>query len=552
MVTLELLFNSSSFILPVNYFSMFNSTLNHLILTGDPSSSQKATIDDVNADAFHGLYQLKSLSVQYLKCEMNKLSVMKSGSHHPLLNIEELSFRHIDMIEDIVAGNFFTPLVGLKRIRVEETDVDLRMVNLTSLSSLEQLDLIHLSSNSQLPNDLVKNKPNLKVVRLVGFRNPEMQWNRIFSGGCPQQLKELYLEMGHIENLSLTNCMELEILNLAGNELKSIHLSSLGNLQQLSLSLNRLKTISIYQQTLLPSLCTIDLSHNIRLDVKSITSLISLSPNLVDLNLNHIDFTSELPTLSPVCPSGSLTMNLCDIQSIPSGYFQHCDRLKFLSLDGNEQITYFESSFVGLHSISRIDCMYCNKRSGFTGVYVTKLEESELILSDGEISIQSFADPEQMVSEIANASSYVRTSTEEPLTTAPVTTMSQTENTPDWSLLNFDDDMVIEFDTTTVADTTVVTTTIPETTSPVRTNSSQTTIAFTANETTSANSNSPKEMLTEEQSTTPTTEKQLITTGSTTISSPISDVTTQEADLPLQPEPTGPESGTTFLLVSLN
>ena len=439
VVTLELMFNSSSFVLPVNYLSLFNTTLNHLTLTGDHTSSAKATLDDVNVDAFRGLYQLKSITIQYVKCEMNKLSMMKSGSHHPLLSIEELSFRHIDMTDDILAGTFFTPMVGLKRILVEETNVNMRMINLTSLTSLEQLELVYLSPSSQLPKDLIKNKPNLELVRLVGFRNPGIQWNVIFSDGCPNQLEELYLQMGQIEHLSLPNCMKLKKLNLAGNDLKSIELTSLSRLQQLSLSLNQLETITINESKVLKTLHRIDLSHNTGLNVKSISSLIKLSPTLVDLNLNNIDFTDELPTLTPVCPSGSLMMDLCNIQLIPAGYFSQCNQLKFLSLDGNDQITYFDTSFHGLHSIRRIDCLYCNKRSGFNGVYVTTLPQDEL-LSDAEIAVQSFADAKTMLLEIVNASSYIKPDTIEETVTIATPIQQHLDSTPDWSELNFNDD----------------------------------------------------------------------------------------------------------------
>ena len=442
IVSMELFFNSSSFIIPPNYFTVFNHTLVDLLLTGHPTANVKTQIDDFDVDAFRGLARLKSISLQYLKCEMNRLSMMKSGSRHPLVNIERLSFRHIDMVDDILQAGFFSPLVGLTHILLENQNVDFRNVNLTSLASLEQLELIHAAPGTPLPSDLIQNKPKLKLLRLVGFQNPEIRWDKIFAKGCPANLQKLYVEMGQLRQVELKNCHQLELMSLSGNALKTFSIAGFSKLTELSLSLNQLENIQISGETILEK---IDLSHNPDLAVASVNSVINNSPALVSLALNNLGFGQMLPNFDTICPTGSLSMNMCNIREIPIHYFNNCKDLKYLSLDGNEHIKFTDKSLAGLISIARIDCLYCNKRAG---IYLTKVgTKSVSYLPDAEITVQSFADAGMMISKIPHVTKLIENETEE--TTGPFTTPTIATTSIDWSELDFDHETTTGAENTT-------------------------------------------------------------------------------------------------------
>lgn len=453
--SMELFFNSSSFIIPPNYFSNFNQTLTSLVLTGHPTARIKTVIDDFDVDAFRGLDRLKSISLQYLKCEMNQLSMMKAGSRHPLVNVQKLLFRHIDMSDDIIQSGFFSPLVGLTHLRIENANVDFSNVNLTSLDSLEHLELVFVSAGGSLPTDLIRNKPNLELLRLVGFNNPEVKWAEIFSAGCPENLKKLFLEMGQIRHLDLkAKCKQLETMSLKLNALENIKISGFPKLKNLLLQLNQLESITVDGPTVIQE---IDLSHNPELEVTSINSLINNSPDLVHLTLDNINFGRVLPNLTSVCPTGSLSMNMCNVRKIPDNYFDKCSDLKYLSLDGNDHISFAESSLTGLLSVRRIDCLYCNKHGG---IHLTKLDTGPMSFApDAEISVHSFSNPEEMVWELSHSTKMAQNETEEIAEPLP-TTVTQTETTIDWSELDFEDDTTeaapaIKPELVTVEETTV-------------------------------------------------------------------------------------------------
>ena len=84
----------------------------------EATKPENPTITEISHTAFRGL-KLNSMKVEFIKCEMNQLSVMNSGARDPVKNIQEIIFRYIEISDDIMISDFFIPLVGLERITIE-------------------------------------------------------------------------------------------------------------------------------------------------------------------------------------------------------------------------------------------------------------------------------------------------------------------------------------------------------------------------------------------------------------------------------------------------
>ncbi|KAK8334443.1 hypothetical protein V6Z12_A10G271200 [Gossypium hirsutum] len=261
-------------------------------------------------------------------------------------------------IEEVPAS--IEHLVGLRKLCLKNSNVNIVSSNISKLESLRDMDLSHcpMVEFPEIPRsltDLNLSETQIEEVCL-SLATPSNLQSLNMSGS---RVKIVSIKMESLRDLNLSHCpivkfpeipRSLAKLNLSGTQIEEVSLSldSLFNLQTLDMSCSRVKSLSIKME----SLCDLNLSHCPMIEFpeipRSLRELNLSGTQIKEANLS-LDSLNNLQKLKMSCSSiqklqcniimfGSREIPIVDVsspilmsKSIYRLEMDHCESLKLLS-----------------------------------------------------------------------------------------------------------------------------------------------------------------------------------------------------------------------------
>ncbi|MBA0629789.1 hypothetical protein Godav_024293, partial [Gossypium davidsonii] len=260
--------------------------------------------------------------------------------HLPILELDRTK------IEEVPAS--IEHLVGLRKLCLKNSNVNIVSRNISKLESLRDMDLSHcpMVEFPEIPRSLIDlNLSETQIEEVcLSLDTPSNLQSLNMSGS---RVKIVSIKMESLRDLNLSHCpivkfpeipRSLTKLNLSGTQIEevSLCLDSLVNLQTLDMSCSRVKNLSVKME----SLYDLNLSHCPMMEFPEIPRSLrelNLSGTQIKEATLSLDSLNNLLKLKMSCSSiQKLQCNIIPFGSreIPSIYrleMDHCESLKLLS-----------------------------------------------------------------------------------------------------------------------------------------------------------------------------------------------------------------------------
>ncbi|XP_050431725.1 protein artichoke [Adelges cooleyi] len=320
-------------------------------------------IGTISSGTFTSLRKLKILNLA-----VNMLRTVEDDAFEGLTNLESLSLEDNNIL--LIPVTALAKLPKLNKLRLDYNRIAALSLNiLRGMSDI--LVELGLSRNviREVPPDVFQDFKKLRVLDLAG--------NLLLS-----------VEPSTFSGLENT----LETLNLQGNRIATLSSEpiNLQSLKSLDLSYNQLKEIPRHTFMMMPSLLSLNLSHNPHLALIPVT----VFHPLTQLQKLDVSFTS-IKILSPELFFRTTSLTHLFIQSngiieLPETIFQTLSNLVHLDVSENQISNIRIGTFSGLSSIKYVN-LSKNKLSSFKGEYfITKRSNGtpleEIDMSNNQIS----------------------------------------------------------------------------------------------------------------------------------------------------------------------
>ncbi|MBA0725810.1 hypothetical protein Golax_022368, partial [Gossypium laxum] len=219
-------------------------------------------------------------------------------------------------IEEVPAS--IEHLVGLRKLCLKNSNVNIVSRNISKLESLRDMDLSHcpMVEFPEIPRSLIDlNLSETQIEEVcLSLDTPSNLQSLNMSGS---RVKFVSIKMESLRNLNLSYCpivkfpeipRSLKKLNLSGTQIEEVSLSldSLVNLQTLDMSCSRVKNLSIKME----SLCDLNLSHCPMIEFPEIPR------SLRELNLSGTQIKEATLSLDSLNNLQKLKMSCSSIQKL--------------------------------------------------------------------------------------------------------------------------------------------------------------------------------------------------------------------------------------------